>query len=91
MFALPTITSLWFFLTPVVYNPPSNWPYSLLGSVNPVSPLLVAARDLFTLGTIQNIAWWPFSLVVFGVLLGLLAMWVLYRVSLPIIIERIGA
>ena len=87
--ALPTITGLWFFLTPVVYPAPQNWPYSLLAQVNPVSPLLMAARDMTIQGTMNNL---PAFLIMCGItLVGLLVMWVLYRVSLPILIERMSA
>jgi lipopolysaccharide transport system permease protein len=84
--ALTTVTTLWFFVTPVVYPAPESWPYSLLGIVNPVSPLLVGARDLLTLGTISNIV--PFIAVSVITLIGLIVMWVLYRVALPILTER---
>ena len=87
--ALPTVTSLWFFLTPVVYPPPTRWPFSLLATLNPVSPLLTTARDLITQGELSN----PVPLLIISVvtLCGLFLMWVLYRVSLPILIERMSA
>ncbi len=87
--ALPTVTGLWFFLTPVVYPPPQSWPYSLLAQVNPVSPLLIASRDMTIQGAMHNL---PAFLIMCGItLVGLLVMWVLYRVSLPILIERMSA
>jgi len=87
--ALPTITGLWFFLTPVVYPSPQSWPYSLLAQINPVSPLLIGSRDLATQGSIFNL---PAFLITCGIALGgLLVMWVFYRVSLPILIERMNA
>ena len=87
--ALPTVTGLWFFLTPVVYPAPTRWPYSLLSQVNPVSPLLNAARDLATRGTIQD----PLLFLAesAATVVGLCLMWVLYRMSLPILIERMSA
>ena len=87
--ALPTITSLWFFVTPVVYPPPEQGILALLINLNPVSPLLVGARDLATRGTLSDVM--PFAIVSGLTLLGLLVMWVLYRVSLPILIEKMGA
>lgn len=87
--ALPIVTGLWFFLTPVVYPAPQSWPYSLLAQVNPVSPLLIASRDMAIHGAMHNL---PTFLITFGItLVGLLVMWVLYRVSLPILIERMNA
>lgn len=87
--ALSTITGLWFFVTPVVYPSPERWPYSLLVHLNPVSPLLVGARDLATRGTLSDVV--PFAIVSGLTVLGLSVMWVLYRVSLPILIERMSA
>jgi len=87
--ALPTVTALWFFMTPIVYPAPQSWPYSMLAQVNPVSPLLIASRDITIQGAIHNA---PAFLIMCGItLVGLLVMWVLYRVSLPILIERMSA
>ncbi|MCB8923690.1 MAG: ABC transporter permease [Ardenticatenaceae bacterium] len=87
--SLPIIVSLAFFVTPVVYTPPQSFPFSLIAIVNPVSPLLIAARDLLTQGIVENIV--PFAVVsVLTILLTLVA-WVIYRVALPIIIERMSA
>ncbi|MBI5895698.1 MAG: ABC transporter permease [Desulfobacterales bacterium] len=87
--ALPILTSLWLFLTPVVYPPPQQGLLALLFRVNPVSPLLVAARDLATRGTFMEVG--PFIVVSVLTLLGVLVMWVIYRVSFPILLERISA
>lgn len=86
--ALPTVTQILFFLTPVVYVAPQTFPYSLL-TANPITPLLVAARDLITTGQMSN----------FGPCLAASALalalaffsWILYRIGLPIVIERISA
>ena len=87
--ALAIITSLWFFITPVVYPPSEHGILSVLMKFNPVGPLLVGARDLATLGTLSNVM--PFVIVSGVTIFGLFAMWVLYRVSLPILIERMSA
>ena len=87
--ALVTFTGIWFFVTPVVYPVPEKWPYSILINLNPVSPLLVTSRDLI-LGTPSgNHA--AFIAVSALTLAGLLVMWVFYRVSIPIIAERIDS
>jgi lipopolysaccharide transport system permease protein len=87
--ALVTFTTLWFFVTPVVYPQPQQWPYSLISSLNPVSPLLIGARDLITTGQLNN----PVAFIIVSIisLVGIILMWVLYRVSLPIITERMSA
>ncbi len=85
---LSVITGLWFFLTPAVYPVPKTWPLSLLGVLNPVSPLLIAARDLATKGVIENI--WPFLIVSVLTLSVLFLGWVLMHLAMPIVIERMG-
>jgi lipopolysaccharide transport system permease protein len=83
------ITQLWFFLTPVVYPPPSKFPYSLLATLNPVSPILTGTRDILVKGYIENYG--PFLFMSVITILGLFVAWIIYRVALPIIIERISA
>jgi lipopolysaccharide transport system permease protein len=86
---LVVVLQLGFFLTPVIYPPPTAFPYSLLAICNPVSPYLLASRELLVLGRISNL---PAVLAVTGVLAAVaVAAWVLNRVSMPIVIERIGA
>jgi homopolymeric O-antigen transport system permease protein len=87
--ALPIFTSLWLFLTPVVYPPPQHGLLAVLFKFNPVSPLIVAARDLVTRGVFTAVV--PFIIVSGLTLLGLLVMWVVYRISFPILVERISA
>jgi len=83
------LTSMWFFLTPVVYEPPSTWPASLLVTLNPVSPLLVTTREMLTTGSFTQL---KFFWIVSGVIVVLLLVgWVLYRVAMPHLVERIGA
>ena len=87
--ALPTVTNIWLFATPVIYPPPQSWPYSLVVDLNPVSPLLVGARDLATRGTLADPL--AFAIVSGLTIIGLLVVWVVFRVSLPILVERMGA
>jgi lipopolysaccharide transport system permease protein len=87
--SIPIFVQLFFFVTPVVYPPPQEWPFSLIAVLNPISPLLIAARELITLGSVSNPA--PFAVVSGLTLALLLVAWVIYRVSLPIIIERMSA
>lgn len=86
---LPIIISFWVFVTPVAYEAPKSGLMGLLFKMNPVSPLVVAARDLVTKGSVPDIL--AFSAFSGVVLLCLFLMWLLYRLSLPILIERIGA
>jgi len=87
--ALTVATQLLFFVTPVVYSPPTTFPDSLIATLNPISPLLIAARDLITKGVIEN----PNAFIIISILtiFGLFISLVIYRISMPIIIERISA
>jgi lipopolysaccharide transport system permease protein len=87
--ALPLFISVWLLLTPVVYPPPTSWPASLTSTINPVSPLLVNTREILTKGTFTHIS--GFYLVTGLTFLFLLMGWVVYRLALPHLIERMGA
>jgi lipopolysaccharide transport system permease protein len=81
---------LGFFLTPVVYPAPETFPYSLLATWNPVSPYLLSSRELLVNGTTSgHLA--PLVIVTVCLVGGTLLSWLVYRVSMPIIIERISA
>lgn len=87
---LVLLTGLWMFLTPVVYPIPSgDGIFSQLVRWNPVTPLLVTARELATVGIVSDpYHFWIVSIIAF---IGLLFAWVVYRLSIPFIIERIGS
>ena len=86
---LAIFTSMWFFVTPVVYSPPTKWPASLLAKANPVSPLLITTRDLLTTGKVSSLGgfWIIVGITFFLILLG----WVIYRLAMPHLVARIGA
>ncbi|MBF0196055.1 MAG: ABC transporter permease [Magnetococcales bacterium] len=78
-----------FFLTPIVYPPPTTWPYSLFVQYNPVTPLLMGARDLLTKGVIVDLM--PILIVSGGVLFLACISLILFRIAVPIVLERMGA
>ncbi|MEO5347592.1 MAG: ABC transporter permease [Magnetococcus sp. YQC-9] len=80
---------LLFFLTPVVYPTPRDWPWSLVVSLNPVTSLLQGARDLMTKGVMHDPAafWIVCGLVFLFLPLALL----FYRLAVPLVLERMGA
>lgn len=83
------IVSLWLLLTPVVYPPPTQWPASLLVTLNPVSPLLVTTREMLITGRLTQLDGF---LIVSGItVLLLLFGWLLYRIAMPRLIERMGS
>ncbi len=75
----------WMILTPIIYAAPETFPGNLLNWLNPASPLLMCSRDLLLLGSCGNpAALWYGLLAIPLFLLGL----VVYRLSLPALIER---
>jgi lipopolysaccharide transport system permease protein len=86
---LSILLMFWLFISPVGYQPPQQGLLAKLTAVNPVAPLLLTARDLMTNGSFKYLEGF---LWVSGTCLVLLAVaWLLYRLSMPIIIERISA
>ncbi|WP_366914305.1 ABC transporter permease [Mastigocoleus sp. MO_188.B34] len=86
---LTLATSFWLFLTPVVYPVPSEGLFGNVVRLNPVTPLLVTTRELATTGTMSNPeGFWVAS--VFAIL-GLLVAWVIYRLAIPYVVERISS
>ncbi|MGL4620569.1 MAG: ABC transporter permease [Xenococcaceae cyanobacterium] len=83
------ITGFWLFLTPVVYPLPNGGGLATLVQMNPVTPLLVTTRELTTTGVVSN----PFGfwLVSFLAILGLLLGWLVYRLAMPFVVERISS
>lgn len=87
--ALGLMISAWLFFTPVIYPPPQSGLFAKLVQWNPVTPLLVSVRELATQGAISEpIHFWLASLLALG---GLLLSWLIYRIAMPFVIERISA
>lgn len=83
------IASFGMLLTPVVYPPPTNGFGGWLAAWNPISPVLVTARNWIT-GTPTSLLsefWW----VSLGALVLTICSWLLYRLAMPIFIERAGS
>ncbi len=79
----------WLLLTPVLYPVPTQGWFGLLVGLNPVTPLLVTTRELATHGVVSNpVGFWLASLFT---LVTLLLAWLLYRLAMPFLIERISA
>lgn len=83
------VTNFWLLLTPVVYAPPSDGVFGAVVRLNPVTPLLVTTRELATTGVISDPqGFWIASLIGF---LGLLLAWILYRLAIPYVVERMSS
>jgi lipopolysaccharide transport system permease protein len=88
--ALGPVLQLWFFLTPVIYTPPTSGPAALLAAINPVNPALNISRGLLLDGS-SPVSWLPFVAVTCVTVLALLGGWLLFRTALPRLVERAQA
>jgi lipopolysaccharide transport system permease protein len=86
--SLYPLTMLWFVATPVIYPPPVTWPASLINQFNPVSPLLITARELLLGGTLTHMG--SLLLVLGLTILGAFASWILLRLAMPHLVVRIN-
>lgn len=87
--ALPVLMQFLMYLTPVVLPMPQAGTLATLFHINPLTPLIESARGWLTGG-----AWVPsgyFLLVNLAALAVLLVMWVVFRLAMPILIERMGS
>ena len=86
---LTMITGFWLFLTPVVYPVPTTGTFGTLVRLNPVTPLLVTTRELATTGVISNASgFWVVSIFTF---IGILLTWIIFRLAMPFVIERVSS
>lgn len=83
------VTQLWMYITPVVFPLPETGWTAILFRINPLTPLILTSRDWLT--GYQPDYLMGFVLVNVGMLLLLLLGWTIYRVSMPILIERMNA
>jgi lipopolysaccharide transport system permease protein len=86
---LALVTGAWLMITPVVYPVPEGGTFATLVRWNPVTPLLVTTRELATTGVVSNAA--GFAAVTAASLCGLLATWVVFRLAMPFVVERVGS
>jgi lipopolysaccharide transport system permease protein len=82
------IAGFWMLLTPVVYPPAKSGWGAWLAQWNPVSPILQTCRDWVTAQPVMHIE--AFFIVTLASLILFLLGWLLYRLSMPIMIERMG-
>jgi lipopolysaccharide transport system permease protein len=85
--AIGVITYGLFFLTPIVYPPPTTFPAVLTVKLNPVAVLLVTSREIMTSVPVSHPQW---ALTVsFGVLVLLMLAWVVFRLAIPHLISKL--
>ena len=87
--ALTILISLFIFFTPVIYLPPEKGIMATLFKFNPLTPLFMMTREALFTGETRYLS---VSLMVTGLACFLLILgWVIYRISLPVLIERMEA
>lgn len=85
---LTIATGFWLLATPVAYTIPDTGPGRFLVYANPVTPPLLATRSWLTGGPIAP--GWLLAVVVVVSLLLLVAGWLLFRVAIPHLVDRVG-
>ena len=87
--AMPLFMQFMMYITPVVFAMPESGLIARLFTLNPLTPLILTTRDWLTGAPPEFL----FSFLVVNVVavLVLLISWVGYRLSLPILIERMSA
>lgn len=86
---LPIAAQFLMYISPVVFAMPTEGVTARLFAANPMSPLVLAARAWLTGSAAPMPGAW---LLVVGCTLGLLLLgWVLFRIALPAIIERMSS
>jgi lipopolysaccharide transport system permease protein len=85
---LALLVSFWMFATPVLYPAPTSGS-SLAMTLNPAAPLLDSTRSWLLAG---SAAFGDLAGIVAGATMAVLfAGWMLYRLAMPILIERLGS
>lgn len=86
---LPLLMQFCMYLTPVVFPMPTNgWAVTFF-HMNPLTPLILTARDLLTGYIPEYLGTFLFINGVMVLLLGMV--WIIYRAAMPILIERMNA
>jgi len=87
--SLPFVLYLLMFLTPVLYPVPQSWPDSFAWLWNPISPMLDTTRAWLLSVPGEHLTGFLITaaLAIFTLLTG----WLLYRLALPILLERMSA
>ena len=86
---IPLVMQFLMYLCPVVFPIPTEGWAAVFFRLNPMTPLIMTTRDWLT--GISPEYLYSFSLINLFIILLLLAVWVMYRIAMPILIERMSA
>lgn len=87
--ALPLMMQFLMYVTPVVFPMPREGWAANLFRINPLTPVILKARDWLTNFSPEYLGY--FVLVNMIAILLLLFVWIIYRLSMPILIERMSS
>ncbi|MCM3906136.1 MAG: ABC transporter permease [Pyrinomonadaceae bacterium] len=87
--AIPLLMQFLMYITPVVFAMPKEGLPATLFQLNPLTPLILTARDWLTGFTPEHMSYFVVVNMVSIVLLFMF--WVVFRLAMPILIERIGS
>jgi lipopolysaccharide transport system permease protein len=87
--ALGVVASGLVFLTPAAYTAPRVGLLGVITSWNPMTPLITTARDLIVHGSSPQMS--TTLILVAASVAALLLSWVVFRLAMPILIERMGS
>lgn len=84
---LALVFQVWMLATPVLYPAPAGWSHSWVGWLNPVSSLIIVSRDWMLTGPSDQLG----MFLVISVATGFVALFgmVLYRVAMPVVLQRL--
>jgi lipopolysaccharide transport system permease protein len=87
--AVPLLMQFLMYLTPVVFAMPKEGLPAMVFKLNPLTPLILTARDWLTGLTPEYLGYF---MVINAVAIILLFMfWIVFRLAMPILIERMGS
>jgi lipopolysaccharide transport system permease protein len=87
--ALGVVSSSLVFLTPAAYSPPKEGLLGIITAWNPLTPLILTARDLIVLGT--SVHFTTTLMLVGATIPAVFLSWVAFRLAVPILVERMGS
>ncbi|NIK91380.1 ABC transporter permease [Mangrovimonas sp. CR14] len=86
---LAIVTQVLMYATPIVYPMPESGISRLFNTYNPIYYMTAIPRSWFTNEEVPTI--WPFWVILGVSIIVMFFGWVLYRITMPIIVERVGA
>ena len=87
--SLPLLMQFLMYLTPVVFPMPSSGWAAAIFKINPMTPLVLTTRDWLTGFSPDYLSY--FFIVNALIIALLMVVWIIYRIAMPILIERMSA